>query len=52
MAVFLPVVLVGAPVGYFSWTTVFNGVDYKVAKISEGPVKDDQGMCNLLPISK
>ncbi|KAL1934800.1 hypothetical protein VTP01DRAFT_6982 [Rhizomucor pusillus] len=43
MAVFLPVVLVGAPVGYFSWTTVFNGVDYQVAKISEGPVKDDQG---------
>ncbi|KAI9319197.1 hypothetical protein BX666DRAFT_1854701 [Dichotomocladium elegans] len=44
MAVFLPAILIGAPIGYFTWATVFNGVDYQAAKICHGnPPPSDQG---------
>ncbi|KAI9494559.1 hypothetical protein BDB00DRAFT_818550 [Zychaea mexicana] len=39
MAIFLPVVLVGAPIGYFTWSKVFNEADYQAAKICHGQVK-------------
>ncbi|KAI8372789.1 uncharacterized protein BYT42DRAFT_500587 [Radiomyces spectabilis] len=33
MAAVLPVILIGAPIGYFTWTAVYNGVDRQVAKL-------------------
>ncbi|KAI8139752.1 hypothetical protein BJV82DRAFT_672419 [Fennellomyces sp. T-0311] len=42
MAIFLPVVLVGAPIGYFTWSTVFNEADYQAAKICHGDVSTSQ----------
>ncbi|KAI7850475.1 hypothetical protein BDC45DRAFT_446971 [Circinella umbellata] len=36
MAIFLPVFLVGAPIGYFTWSKVFNEADYQAAKICHG----------------
>ncbi|KAI7875563.1 hypothetical protein K492DRAFT_168015 [Lichtheimia hyalospora FSU 10163] len=37
MAVFLPAFLIGAPIGYFTFSKVFNGVDYETAKLCQGP---------------
>ncbi|CDH58289.1 predicted protein [Lichtheimia corymbifera JMRC:FSU:9682] len=37
MAVFLPAFLIGAPIGYFTFSKVFNGVDYEAAKLCQGP---------------
>ncbi|KAI9246254.1 hypothetical protein BDA99DRAFT_543348 [Phascolomyces articulosus] len=42
MAIFLPVFLVGAPIGYFTWSKVFNEADYQAAKICHGTITSSE----------